>query len=306
MIIMKEWRVAEALRWAADFLEFHRVPDPHIDAGVLLAYALGWERKELFIHPERVLSGVEMERFRRMIDRRARREPVQYIVGEVEFLGRRFKVDRDVLIPRPETELLVEEAIDSLEKEDRDGGERGITVLDLCTGSGCIAVSIAREIPYSRVYAVDISEGALEVARENAERHGVGDRIIFLPGDLFEGIEHLGLEGEIDLVISNPPYVSKKDIETLQPEVKEYEPLQALYGGEDGLDFYRKIIEESPFYLAHDGFLILEIGYDQSDNVVRLLEEEGSYRWIEVKKDLAGIDRIIKARKGPDRSSHRR
>lgn len=287
--------VAEILRWAAEFLALHQVTDPHIDAEVLLAHLLRCERKELLIHPERALSGGEMERFRRLVERRAGREPVQYITGEVEFRGLLFKVNREVLIPRPETEFLVEEAIHSLGERDVGGEGRDITVLDLCTGSGCIAISIARELPYSRVYAVDISEGALEAARENAERHGVEDRAIFLPGDLFEGTEPLGLEGEIDLIISNPPYVSKKEMEKLQPEIKEYEPIQALYGGEDGLDFYRRIIDEAPFYLSHGGLLILEIGYGQSESVQKLLEEEGSFTEIEMKKDLAGIERVIKA-----------
>lgn len=280
--------VGTILRWASEYLSSCKVPNPYIDAEYLLAHALGCQRKDLLIYPERTLTPEEMERFRDIVARRARREPLQYIMGEVEFRGRIFKVNTDVLIPRPETELLVEEAINCMNEGD-------ITVLDLCTGSGCIAISIAKELPYSRVYAVDISEGAIAVARENAERHGVEERVIFLTGDLFEAIEPLGLDGEIDLIISNPPYVSRKEMEGLQPEIRGYEPVQALYGGEDGLDFYRRIIEDAPFYLSHAGLLIMETGYGQAACVKSLLEEEGVFTQIGIKKDLAGIDRIIKA-----------
>lgn len=321
----KGWTVGEILRWAAEFLALRQVPDPHIDAGILLAYLLGCEKKELLIHPEKILSGGEVERFSRLVERRAAREPVQYITGEVEFRGLIFKVNRNVLIPRPETELLAEEAIRGLKERvvrgEMNSGDtilnseieygvpgkgKDMTILDLCTGGGCIAISIARELPYSRVYAVDISEGALEVARENAERHGIEDRVIFLSGDLFEGIEPLGLEGEIDLIVSNPPYVSRKEMEGLPPEIRDYEPLHALDGGKDGLDFYRRIIEEAPFYLARGGLLIMEIGYGQSESVEKLLESEGDFIEIEIKEDLAGIDRIIRAKKGTDLFSSRK
>ena len=293
------WTVAKILRWAEQDLSNHRVPDPYIEAEYLLAHVLGCNRKDLLIHPERVLTSDEMKRFRGFIERRGRREPVQYIIGEVEFRGLLFKVNRDVLIPRPETELLVEEAINSIEGRDVSGQGKDITVIDLCTGSGCIAISIAREFPYSRVYAVDISEGAIDVARENAERYGVGDRIIFLPGDMYEAIEPLGLDGEIDLIISNPPYVSLNEMAQLQPEIREYEPESSLYGGEDGLDFYRSIIDEAPFYLSNGGLLIMETGYRQAERVKDLIEQEDVFEHIEVKKDLAGIERLIKGTYSP-------
>lgn len=287
----KRLTVAEALLWAVGYLSLHKVPDSYVDAEYLLAYVLGCRRKDLLVHPEKGLSNEEMDRFRDLIERRGRREPVQYITGEVEFRGLLFRVNGDVLIPRPETEILVEGAVNSLKERDINGA----TVLDLCAGSGCIAVSIAKELPYSSVYAVDISAGAIEIARENAKRHGVEDRIIFLVGDLFEPVEPLDLEGKIALIVSNPPYVSKKEMEGLQPEIKEYEPLHALYGGEDGLDFYKRIIHESPFYLSPGGLIIMEIGYGQADSVKGLLEKGGVFTHIEVKKDLAGLDRVIKA-----------
>jgi len=254
--------ISEALRWSREYLSLLEVPEPYLEGEYLLTHVLGCQRKELLIHPERVLTSDEMKRFSGVIERRGRREPPQYILGEVEFRGLLFKVNREVLIPRPETELLVEEAVNSVcsgdtilnSQEIKYGvpGIKDITVLDLCTGSGCIAICIAMEIEERgglRVYAVDISEGAIEVARKNAERHGVEDKITFLVGDLFSAVASLGLEGKIDLIVSNPPYVSKEAMERLQPEIKGYEPVLALYGGEDGLDFYRRIIREAPRYL---------------------------------------------------------
>lgn len=291
----KIFTVNDALRWAGIHLSINNIPDPAMDAEYLLAHVIGCQRKDLLIHPEKIISESEMNRVREFVERRRKREPVQYITGEVEFRGLIFRVNKDVLIPRPETELIVEEVINSVKKIDENSGGRDVTVLDLCTGSGCIAISIAKELPYCRVYAVDISEKALDKAIENAERFGVDDRVIFSQGDLYEAIEHMGLDGEIDIIVSNPPYVSKKDMKRLQPEIKDYEPLQALYGGDDGLDFYRRIIDETSFYLAQGGLLIMELGYGQSDNVKDLLEQEGVFTYIKIVKDLAGIERVIKA-----------
>jgi len=311
------WTVAEILRWAGEYLSRLDVPESYMDGEYLLMHVLGCQKKDLLIHPERVLTSDEIKRFSEAIERRGRREPPQYILGEVEFRGLLFKVNREVLIPRPETELLVEEAVRNIlgtpyliRKELSMVSPESVSVLDLCTGSGCVAICIARElkktIPVTppllkgeigglRIYAVDISGGAIAVARENAGRHGVEDSIQFLIGDLFHALEPLKLEGKIDLIVSNPPYVSTKEMKDLQPEIREYEPLQALYGGEDGLDFYRRIIREAPRYLKQQGSLIMEIGFDQAESVRRLLEKEKVFSRIEVKRDLAGIERIIKA-----------
>ena len=302
------WTVAEILRWAGEYLSRLDVPESYMDGEYLLMHVLGCQKKDLLIHPERVLTSDEIKRFSEAIERRGRREPPQYILGEVEFRGLLFKVNREVLIPRPETELLVEEAVNSVcsgdtilnSQEIKYGvpGIKDITVLDLCTGSGCIAICIAMEIEERgglRVYAVDISGGAIAIARKNAERHRVEEKITFLVGDLFSVIKPLGLEGKIDLIVSNPPYVSKEAMERLQPEIKGYEPVLALYGGEDGLDFYRRIIREAPRYLKQQGGLIMEIGFNQARHVRNLFEKEKVFSGVEVKRDLAGIERIIKA-----------
>jgi len=285
--------INEVLRWAREYLSRLDVPEPYMEGEYLLMHVLGCQRKDLLIHPERILTSGEMKRFSEVIERRGRREPSQYILGEVEFRGLLFKVNREVLIPRPETELLVEEAVNSV-----CSGIKDVTVLDLCTGSGCIAICIAKEIKERgglKVYAVDISGGAIAIARKNAERHRVEEKITFLVGDLFSVIKPLGLEGKIDLIVSNPPYVSKEAMERLQPEIKGYEPVLALYGGEDGLDFYRRIIREVPRYLKQQGGLIMEIGFNQARHVRNLFEKEKVFSRIEVKRDLAGIERIIKA-----------
>ena len=281
--------VAKSLRWAEGYLAQRGVPSPYVDAEYILAHILGCQRQDLLIYPDRVVKEDEAAQFNVCIERRGRREPLQYITGEVEFRGLLFKVNKDVLIPRPETELLVDEVVKSVTKKDA-------TILDLCTGSGCIAVCIAREIIDSKVYAVDISEGALAAARENAARHGVGERITFLSGDLFGAISSLNLKGMIDVIVSNPPYVSSEEMQELQPEIRDFEPASALYGGKDGLDFYRRIIHDSPYYLAAGGYILMEMGYGQAGRIKELIESENKFINIEITKDMAGIGRTISAR----------
>ncbi|MBI5491567.1 MAG: peptide chain release factor N(5)-glutamine methyltransferase [Deltaproteobacteria bacterium] len=283
---------AEALDWAKETLKKNKAPDPEVEAEFLLSHVLDCKRHELYLSPRRVLSGDEEARLRSYMEKRARREPAQYIVGEAEFRGLRFKVTRATLIPRPETELLVDEALDAAGRLKAES----LTAVDLCTGSGCIAVSLAKELARSIVYATDISEAALDVARENARANGVADRVRFLQGDLFGPLSGLGVEGRAGLIISNPPYVSKKDMEDLAPEIKDYEPEAALYGGEDGLDFYRKIIAGSPAYLAPGGYLIMELGYGQAAEVKGLVSKTGAFTGPEIRKDYSGIDRVLKAR----------
>ena len=281
--------VAKSLRWAEGYLAQRGVPSPYVDAEYILAHILGCQRQDLLIYPDRVVKEDEAAQFNACIERRGRREPLQYIIGEVGFRGLLFKVNKDVLIPRPETELLVDEVVKSVTKKDA-------TILDLCTGSGCIAVCIARELIDSKVYAVDISEGALAAARENAARHGVGERITFLSGDLFGAISSLNLKGMIDVIVSNPPYVSAEEMQELQPEIRDYEPASALYGGKDGLDFYRRIIHDSPYYLAAGGYILMEMGYGQAGRIKELIESENKFINIEITKDMAGIGRTISAR----------
>jgi len=302
-IAEKNLTIKEVLSWAEGYLADHDVPDAKIEAEYLLAHALERKRTELYLNYTTPLPHHTLQEFVHLIERRIKREPSQYIIGEQEFWGLGFKVTRDVLIPRPETELIVEEAVKTITECEMRNAELNPKseirnpklILDLCAGSGCIAIPLAKEITNSRVYAVDISERALAVAKENAERHGVADRITFLRGDLFEPIN--GMNIKADIIVSNPPYISKKMMAGLEPEIKDYEPVTALYGGEDGLDFYRRIISAASAYLLQGGYLMLEMGYGQAEEIKKLIEQDKVFEHIVIKKDFAGIDRVIKAQK---------
>lgn len=286
----KDLTVTQAYYWAGKLFTSHNIPAPFVEAEYLLAYTLKCDKKDIIVSHDRVLHQNEMEFFKNVVNRRLKREPSQHIIGEEEFWGLSFNVTKDVLIPRPETQLLVKEALNEAKSFSPD-----VKIIDLCTGSGCIAVCMAKELPESKVYAIDISDKALSVAGENAKKHGVDNRITFCEGNLFNPIEPLGLKGKIDLFLSNPPYVSKKMMEELQPEIALYEPMLAVAGGEDGFDYYRRIIPESALYLKPGGYLILEIGYGQTDGTISLIEQAKVFKGIEVKKDFAEIDRVVKA-----------
>lgn len=294
----KIWTISETLLWAEEYLAGYNVPDAKIETEYLLAHALDCKRTELYLNHENHLSDYVLQEFIGFVERRIKREPSQYIIGEQEFWGLPFKITRDVLIPRPETEILVEEAIKTVTSGQWPVASKNIRnhsplILDLCTGSGCIAISLAKEIPGCKVYAIDISEGALDVAMENAERHDVAGRITFLQGNMFEPLN--GLSIKADIIVSNPPYISKDGMKKIEPEISQYEPAGALYGGDDGMDFYKRIIAESPAYLAKGGYLMLEMGYGQAEEIRQLMEV--SFENIDIKKDFTGIDRVIKAQK---------
>lgn len=282
--------IGEALAWASGELSKAGVPEPGGESEFIVMHLLGAKRHELFLNAQRAFGEKEDAALLEAVRRRAAREPSQYIFGEAEWRGMSLRVTRDVLIPRPETELLAEEAR-------RTAGRfgDGITVIDLCTGSGCIAISAAREIPGSTVYATDISGAALGVAMENAEKASVAGKITFLKGDLFEPLPG-ELMGRVHMILSNPPYVPAGEIERLDPEVRDFEPRQALSGGGDGLDFIRRILDGAPGFLAPGGWLVFEMGYGQSKEVAWLAEAAGAYECIEIIKDFAMIDRILKAR----------
>lgn len=285
----KRTPIREALSMAADELAEAGVPDPLAESEYLLTHILGCARPGLFLDAGRVLTPDEARTFRAFIERRKKREPAQYIAGSVDFRGHTIKVTRATLIPRPETELVVDEVIEVA------GEAQSPVVVDLCTGSGCIAVSVAAELAGSRVYATDISTAALEVAKENAVLNGVAGRVEFFAGDLFAPLPER-LKGAVDIVVSNPPYVSLQEMEGLAPEVKDFEPGTALFGGADGLDLLKRIIEEAPLYLKDGGRLVMEIGYSQSEKVRRIAERDGRYGHILVKRDYSGIERIFSAR----------
>jgi release factor glutamine methyltransferase len=271
--------VATQLEEARRRLAEDSIEEPRRTAESLLGFVIGCDRSHLFAHPERALSEQEMERFNSLIERRAAGEPTQHLLGVREFFGRDFEVNPAVLIPRPETELLVEAVLERAPENAR--------VLDVGTGSGCIAVTLACERPSWSVYATDLSEPALRVAESNAKR--LGAQVEFRLGDLTEPFD-----GEsFDVVVSNPPYVAQRDRPTLSRELS-WEPELALFAGEDGLDVYRRLVPAAARVLRPGGLLAMELGYDSLPGVLELLEEWDD---VETRPDLAGIIRMALARR---------
>ena len=254
--------------------------NPRRDAEVLLAHLLGCDQAALLTHPERLLSPFELDHFERLLRRRLACEPMQYITGEQEFFGLHFEVSPDVLIPRPETEHLVEAVLE------RFGAGDNPRIVDVGTGSGAIAVALAHALPLARVTAVDLFSPALQVARRNAQRHGLLERMTFLQSDLLQAIDATGF----DAVVSNPPYVAER--EALEPQVADYEPHSALYAGPTGLEVYERLIPQARKILKPEGWLLLEIGYGQRLAVEALLN---SWRGVRFLPDLQGIPRVVEA-----------
>lgn len=260
-------------------------PDEAVHSAEVLARAvLGWSAADWLARRREAGPSEFPTRFLPLIDRRARREPVAYIVNEREFYGRVFKVTRDVLIPRAETELVVDEAL-----KQKDAGSR-FTIVDVGTGSGCIAITLALEAPDARVVATDLSEPALEVARENARRLGAADRVHFRHGEFLAGAVT-----PVDMIVSNPPYISESDRGTLMPEVAEFEPQPALFSGSDGLDTVRALAAVAARALQPGGSLILEIGQGQDAAVRTILEHTGAFTVDRIRPDLQGIPRVAVA-----------
>jgi release factor glutamine methyltransferase len=285
----RENALKDVLTQATLQLEGGAVLRPQAEAERILEDATGLSRAELYLNGERRVSLPEREFVENALGRRLTGKPLQYVLGHQQFRYLDIACREGVLIPRPETELLVEAALTELK---RRGGLR--TVVDIGSGTGAIAISIAHEYEKATVYTADISEQALTLTKENARSSGVSDRVHAINSDLFSGLGEL--TGRLDMVVSNPPYIPSGELATLQREV-QFEPRTALDGGNDGLDFYRKIIRHSPEFLKSGGALLLEIGIDQASYVVALLKEAGCFTDIEVRKDYQDIDRIVFARK---------
>jgi release factor glutamine methyltransferase len=262
-------------------------PSPRLDAEVLLMRFLGMDRVQLCMKPERELSPGEAAGFARWVERRILGEPVAYILGEKEFWSLRFEVGREVLIPRPETECLIEEVLRFYHPPGED-----LRLLDIGTGSGAIGVVLARELPAARVIATDIAPGALAVARRNAAAHGVEGRMEFFQGDLFAAVS-----GDFDIICSNPPYIPEAEYAILPAGIRNFEPSGALIAGSDGLYFHRRIIREGLDRLKEGGRIFVEIGEGQREQVEALFRDAGGYDDISFGRDYGGIDRVASARK---------
>jgi release factor glutamine methyltransferase len=312
--------IRNALREAMTRLESAAVPSHALAAELLLMHALNRDRTSLYTHPEDEIPAASLEKFQALIAERASGTPTQYLTGKQEFWGLEFEVTPAVLIPRPETEHVIEVILDRLGPEEKNAS---LQIGDIGTGSGCIAVALVHELPQAQIIATDISSAALEVAQRNAERHGVADRIQFIESNLFELLRNEGTLStqrrenrpdagspdknagwqpalrnqtpQFDVIVSNPPYIPLGAGPQLQREVRGHEPAIALFAGEDGLAIYAPLILEAAQFLKERGLLVLELGHNSLPGVMQILERSGAWTEIRVTKDLAGIPRVISA-----------
>jgi release factor glutamine methyltransferase len=279
----KTWTIGSLVKWATDDFRSRGIENPRLDAEVLVAFALGIDRTRVIIESQKPLEPAELSLLRDLVKRRRAREPIAYLRGEREFYGRPFRVDARVLIPRPDTEALVDVGLSRTSHV-----SLSMRQLDLCTGSGCVAITMARQRPTATVLATDLSPGALAVARDNAYRLGAYN-VGFLESDLFARVPQ---DARFDIVTANPPYIPTGDIAGLMADVRDFEPRSALDGGADGLDLVRKIVDQAPTYLVADGVLALEIGAGEGAATRALFEARG-YREISVDRDYAKIERVV-------------
>ena len=278
------WTISSLLNWTVNYFKSKNIQFARLDAEVLLSHVLRQERIYLYVHFDEPMEQNELSKFREYVKKRAQHVPIAYIIGEREFMGLPFKVTKDTLIPRPDTEILVENVLNNVDKD------KEIEIVDIGTGSGAIILSLLVNLPKAQGKTVDISSKAIEVAKENAVNLQVNDRCEFFVGDLFAPLN----DNKFDVIVSNPPYIPQKDIATLEDDVKEYEPVSALTDGGGGLSYYRRLLSEGKAYIKENGFIALEIGIYQSNDVKQIAMDNG-WKNIKIIKDYAGIDRVVLA-----------
>ena len=283
---MKTWRVIDLIEWTTEYFERHEIPTPRLDAELLLGHLLQKSRLQLYLSFEMPVFQEALSKFRELIKRRIDHTPVSYLTNHKEFMSLNFYVDSRVLIPRPETETLVETVLQHQKNSCR--------FVEIGTGCGAIAISFSHHRPGWELIATDLSKEALEVAQQNALTHNCADRLTFLQGDLFDPLRELP-NPRFDWIASNPPYVGTGEASILPPDVREHEPEIALFAGPDGLDIIRRIVTDAPQFLNADGKLILEIGCNQSHAVQDLIKSQPAYKHYEVIKDYADIERVLLA-----------
>ena len=292
----RELTIQELLQRGVNILENKGNVNPLLDTQLLLCYTLKVDKVYIYTHRNEKVSIINVDKFLNLLNRRETGYPLQYILGKQEFMGLDFEVAEGVLVPRPDTETIVEwivEVVNTSNLVEKDQ----INILDIGTGSGAIALSLAYFIKNSIVYTIDISDKALDIAKRNANTLNLEEKVKFLKGDLFEPLKDLDENIRFDIIVSNPPYIPSKEIDDLQIEVASYEPRLALDGGEDGLDFYKRIVDKSTQYLRKGGILALEIGYNQGKQVKKLLIDQQGFKDIEIRSDLAGLERAILSRR---------
>jgi release factor glutamine methyltransferase len=290
----KHWIVRDLLHVTAEYLEKKGIDSPRLTAEILLAHKLNVDRITLYLNFDQPLTENELSGYRVLIKRRLQREPLPYIVGVQEFWSLEFAVTPEVLVPRPETELLVEQAIERLKAVPAEGNKTP-AILELGTGCGAIAISLAKSVQQARIWATDISAEALRLARVNAEKHGVSDRITFIQGSLWEPLLHQGLT--FDHILSNPPYIAPEEFEHLSPEVRDYEPRLALDGHKDGMTFIQTIIREAPVFMNPGGWIMLEMAPGQTEKALGLIGEIKDYGEKTRIKDYSHRYRVVMAQR---------
>jgi release factor glutamine methyltransferase len=286
-----DWTIIKLLGWTTSYFASRAIESPRAGAEILLAHVLNLQRVDLYLRYDQPLTQPELDRYKALIRRRVRREPVAYITGCREFWSMNLTVSGDVLIPRPETECLVEQVLAELSSEDTAGPSR---ILELGTGSGAIILALASSLCRSVCFASDVSERSVRAARENARRHGLDGRVHFFCGDW---TRPLRMGGVFDVIVSNPPYIPTGQIKTLEPEIHLYEPLRALDGGDDGLASVRRLIMQAHRFMRPGGCLLLEIGHDQREAVRQIVATAGQYEVPLFTKDYAGVNRVVRMRK---------
>jgi release factor glutamine methyltransferase len=287
---MQTWTIQKLLNWTTDHFTEKGIDPPRLSAELLLSHVLQMKRIELYTQFDKPVPKEHLDQLHNLVERAGRHEPIRYLIGKTEFYSLEFEVGPDCMIPRPETELLVERAIEFLRR--RPGRQ---LICDLCTGCGCITIAIAKNFPNADIIATDICDAALGIAAKNVEKHNLHDQVKLLCGDLFDPLIPQLDVAKFDLVVCNPPYVSAAEFESLEPNVKAYGPRIALYAGEDGLDVYRRIIDKIDPFLKSDAALMLEIGYAQGHPVRELLQQTECFNKITIEKDFHNNDRIVTA-----------
>ena len=285
-----KYTISSLARWAKNLLQEHNIDSPSLDAEVILSHLLDYKRIDLYVHPDKPVEDSVVMRYKEAIRKRSQRVPLQYITNHAEFMSLDFYVDERVLIPRPETELLVDAVIKRAQTLTH---ENEIVIVDVGVGSGNIAITLAKKIDNARIFAIDISPDALAVAKINAQRHDVFSKITFLCGDIFKPLEGYGIESKISFIVSNPPYISSDEFNDLQKEVRDFEPYGALVSGQDGLQMFRQIITHANTWLKPGGYVIFETGEKQARKVARLFEDRGCFKKADFLKDYQHIHRIV-------------
>ncbi|WP_054870779.1 peptide chain release factor N(5)-glutamine methyltransferase [Caloranaerobacter sp. TR13] len=290
--MVKDYTIKSLLQEGIEILNEGDFKTPLLDAQLILCCALGVDKLYIYTHRDEKVSREVVDKFFKFINIRKEGYPIQYIIGTQEFMGLNFNVAEGVLVPRPDTEILVEKVIEIVNSSFLKDKKR-VNIVDIGTGSGAITLSLAYYLKNAFVYSIDISKKALEIASQNCKKFELEDRVLFLEGNLFKPLSKLNVENDIDIIVSNPPYIPTDEIEKLQIEVSKYEPRIALDGGKDGLDYYREIVKNLSKYLTNKGVIAFEIGYNQGQDVKKLLKDSRLFKKVEIIKDLAGHDRVV-------------